>query len=149
VLTAVPRALQLTVWSVLAISVAGWLAVVEVLWLPLRVGGVLVPVSVVAAVVGNLVLAELVLQWSRSRTAALLPAFTWVGVALAASTRRAEGDLLVIGSGGLGAVGLAFLGLGVVAAAVGVGRAMAYRPPWSGGRISGSGRAGSGSGGAR
>jgi hypothetical protein len=146
--TAVPRALQLTAWSVLSISVAGWLAVIEVLWLPLRVRGVLVPVSVVAAVVGNLLLVELALRWSRSRAVALLPALTWVAVAVAASMRRPEGDLLLIGSGGLGAVGLAFLGLGVLAAAVAVGRALAHRSPSSAGRVS-SGRAGSGSGGAR
>jgi hypothetical protein len=73
----------------------------------------------------------------------MLPALTWVAVAVAASRRRAEGDLLIIGSGGLGVVGLAFLLLGVLAAAVAVGRALAFRP------VSRSEPAGSGSGGAR
>jgi hypothetical protein len=134
----VPRALLLTAWSVLGIALAAWLAVVEVLWLPLRVGGFLVPVSVVAAVVGNLLLVDLVRSRTASRGVAVLPALTWVAVAGAATMRRPEGDLLIVGSGGLGAVGLAFLLLGVLAAAVAVGRALS-RP----------GPAGSGSGGAR
>jgi hypothetical protein len=145
----VSRAVGVIVWAVLGVAVAAWLAVVEVLWLPLRVGGLLVPVSVLAAVVGNLLLVDLVLRLTASRAVALLPAVTWVGVAAAASMRRPEGDLLIVGSGGLGAVGLAFLVLGVLAAFVAVGRALAHRPPSSADRISGSGPAGSGSGGAR
>ena len=140
------RPLVLTAWAVLAVVAAAWLALVEVFWLPLRVGGLLVPVSVVVAVAGNLLLVDLVLRRSRSRTAALLPALTWVGVAGAASMRRPEGDLLMVGSGGLGAVGLAFLLLGVLSAAVAVGRALAYRPPAP---ITPAERVGSGSGGAR
>ena len=132
------RALALTGWSVLAVAAATWLAVVEVLWLPLRLGGVLVPVSVVAAVVGNLLLPDLVLRRSRSRAVSVLPAVAWAGVAAAASMRRPGGDLLVIGAGALGAAGLAFLLGGVLAAAVAVGRALTRTAP-----------AGSGTGGAR
>ena len=139
-----PRPLLLTAWSVLGVALAAWLAVVEVLWLPLRIGGLLVPISVVAAVVGNVVLVDLVLRWTTSRAVALLPAFTWVAVAAAASMRRPEGDLLIIGSGGLGAVGLAVLLLGGLAAAVAMARALATR----GARISPA-PAGSGTGGAR
>jgi len=134
----VSRALVLAVWSLLAVAAATWLAVIEVLWLPLRVGGVLVPVSVLAAVAGNLLLPDLVLRRSRSRAVAVLPAIAWVGVAAAASMRRPEGDLLVVGTGGLGAVGMAFLLVGVLAAAVAVGRALSRPAP-----------GGSGSGGAR
>jgi hypothetical protein len=134
----VPRALLLTAWAVLGIALAACLTVVEGLWLPLRVGGFLVPVSVAAAVVGNLLLVDLALRWTASRGVAVLPALTWVVVAGAATMRRPEGDLLIIGSGGLGAVGLAFLLLGTLAAAVAVGRVLS-RPA----------RTGSGSGGAR
>ena len=38
------RVLQLSGWAVLAVVVAAWLALVEVLWLPWRPGGVPVPV---------------------------------------------------------------------------------------------------------
>ena len=141
-----PRALLLTAWSILAVALAAWLAVVEILWLPLRIGGSLVPVSILAAVVGNLLLVDLVLRWSSSRAVAVLPAFTWVGVAFTASMRRTEGDLLLIRSGGLGLVCLTFLLLGVLAAAVAVGRALAWQPPPA---VTPSAPAGSGSGGAR
>jgi hypothetical protein len=45
--------------GLLVVVLAVWLALVEVFWLPLRVSGVPVPVSVVAAVVGNLLLVAL------------------------------------------------------------------------------------------
>jgi hypothetical protein len=56
---------------------------------------------------------------------AVLPAVVWLVLALAASRRRAEGDLLIIGGGANGYVNLAFLLLGVVAAAFAVGRVLA------------------------
>ena len=123
-----PRALTLAAWSVLGVAVAGWLAVVEVMWLPLRVGGLLVPVSVVAAVVGNLLLVDLLLRWSRSRFVAVLPGVTWGVVAVAAMSRRPEGDLVLTGNGAAGVVNLAFLLFGVLAAAVAIGRVLGTAP---------------------
>ena len=119
------RAVALLGWGLLAVAVAAWLSIVEVLWLPLRVGGVLVPVSVAAAVVGNLVLVNLAHRVSRSRVVALLPAVVWLVIALAASQRRPEGDLLLLGGGTAGAVNLAFLLLGVLSAAFAVARVVA------------------------
>ena len=107
---------------------AAWLALVEVFWLPLRVGGVLVPVSVVAAVVGNLLLVGLALRLTGSRLVAALPALTWAVVVVAAMIRRPEGDLVLTGRGALGMVNLAFLLLGVTAAAFAVGRALGSPP---------------------
>ena len=151
--TALPRALVLGAWAVLGVVLAAWLAVVEVFWLPLRVGALLVPVSVVAAIAGNLLLIELVHRRTGSRVGALLPPATWVVVAVAASLRRPEGDLLLVGSGGLGFVGIAFLLGGFVAAAVGVGRVLARpRPPVSvpvSAPAAAPGPSGSGSGDAR
>jgi hypothetical protein len=95
---------------------------VEIFWLPLRVGPVLLPVSVVAAVTGNLLLVALAYRVSGSRAVAVLPAVVWVVVALAASGQRPEGDLLITGGGASGYVNLAFLLCGVVAAALAVGR---------------------------
>jgi hypothetical protein len=111
--------------SVVVVAVSGWLALVEVFWLPLRVAGVLVPLSVPAALVGNHLLVTLAHRLTRSLAVAVLPALTWLVVALAATVRRPEGDLVAVGTGGLGAVTLAFLGLGVVGAAVAVGRVVA------------------------
>jgi hypothetical protein len=123
---------------------AAWLALVEVFWLPLRIGGLLVPVSLVAAVAGNLLLVRLAHRLTGSRLAAVLPAMTWLVIAVAASIRRPEGDLVIAGTGVGGFVNLAFLLFGVVAAAFAVGRVMAAPPPGVS-RV----RTGSGSGGAR
>ncbi len=137
------RAASLVGWALAGVGAAAWLALVEVFWLPLRVGGLLVPVSVLAAVVGNLLLVEYVFRRSGSRAVAVLPALTWGMVAVAATVRRPEGDLVLVGNGALGAAGMAFLLCGVGAAGVAVARVLA-RPVRPAG-----GRAGSGSGGAR
>ena len=133
---------------------AAWLAVVEVFWLPLRVAGTLVPVSIAAAVVGNLLLVDLALRATGSRLAAVLPALAWAGVVITAMGRRPEGDLVLAGGGALGSVNLAFLVLGLLAAAFAVGRALGSPPPRPGVSARAPARpvrhsAGSGSGGAR
>jgi hypothetical protein len=117
-------------WALAAVAVAAWLTLVEILWLPLRIGPVLVPVSVLAAVAGNLMLVWAFARWSRSRVVGVLPAVVWLVMVLAASRRTAEGDLLITGGGASGYVNLAFLLLGVVAAAFAVGRVLsaARRP---------------------
>ncbi|MGY1653817.1 hypothetical protein [Geodermatophilus sp. SYSU D01119] len=119
------RAATLAGAAVLAVAVAAWLALVEVFWLPLRIGGVLVPLSVLAAAGGNFLLVSAAHRLTGSRVVAVLPAVTWLAIALAATARRPEGDLVAVGTGGLGTVTLAFLGLGVVGAAVAVGRVLA------------------------
>lgn len=130
-----------TGWALVAVAVAAWLAVVEAFWLPLRVGPVPVPLSVLGAVAGNLLLVPLAHRLSGSRAVAVLPGVVWLVVALAATVRRPEGDLVLVGGGVTGGVGLAFLLCGVVAASFAVGRVLAagVRPAPSG----------SGSGGAR
>jgi len=117
--------LRLVLGALAAVLAAGWLALVEVFWLPLRVAGVLVPLSVLVAVVGNYLLVVGALRLTGSRAVAVLPAVVWLVVAVGATMRRPEGDLVAVGGGGLGAVTLAFLGLGVLAAAVAVGRVLA------------------------
>jgi hypothetical protein len=130
--------------ALLAVGVAGWLALVEVFWLPWRVGGIPVPVSVAAAVVGNLLLVAAARRLSGSRVVALLPAVVWLVVAIRGAMRRPEGDLLITGGDAVTQlVNLGFLLLGVVAAAFAVGRVLGEPPA-----VSRSG-AGSGSGGAR
>jgi hypothetical protein len=111
--------------ALLVTVLAAWLALVEVFWLPLRVVGVPVPVSVVAAVVGNLLLVGLAARLTGSRLAAVLPAAVWLVIAVGASLRRPEGDLLLTGGGVLGFLSLAFLLAGVVAAAFAVGKVLA------------------------
>ena len=135
------RGLQLLGWAVVAVVLATWLTLVEVFWLPWRVAGVPVPVSVLAAVVGNLLLVDGARRLSGSRLVAVLPAVVWLVIAVGATMRRPEGDLLLPGGDAVtSTLNLGFLLVGVVAAAFAVGRALgtpAVRP------------AGSGSGGAR
>jgi len=122
------RALDLAGWGVTVVIAAAWLALVEVFWLPLRVGGVLFPISIVAAVAGNLLLTGLALRWSGSRVVAVLPGVAWGIVAVAAMSRRPEGDLVLTGNGAVGVVNLAFLLFGVLAAAVAIGRVLGSGP---------------------
>jgi hypothetical protein len=145
------RAAAVALWAVAAVAAGAWLALVEVFWLPLRVAGVLLPVSIPAAVVGNLMLTGLYLRASGSRLVATLPALTWLVVVVAAMVRRPEGDLVITGGGATGIVNLAFLLTGVLAAAFAVGRVLGAGPPAP---VRGSPEpvaapAGSGSGGAR
>ena len=138
---------RLTGWALVALLVAAWLALVEVFWLPLRLGGLLVPLSVPAAVVGNVLLVRTALRVSGSRLVAALPALVWLVVAVAAMGRRPEGDLVITSGGAGGVVNLAFLLLGVLAAALSVGQAMGSprHPPGAAPAPSG---AGTGAGGA-
>jgi hypothetical protein len=115
--------------GVLVVVGAFWLALVEVFWLPLRIGGVLIPVSVVAAVVGNLLMPRLALRLSGSRLVAGLTGVAWLVVVVAGMIRRPEGDLIITGGGATGVVNLAFLLCGVLAAAFAVGRALGGPPP--------------------
>jgi hypothetical protein len=141
-------AVRLLGWGVAAVLVALWLALVEVFWLPLRVGGLLVPLSVVAAVGANLLLPAATRRLSGSRLVAVLPAVVWLVVAIGAMTRRTEGDLVITGGGVTGTVNLAFLLLGVLAASLAVGRVLGGGPVVRPGAAPRD-RAGSGTGGAR
>ena len=147
------RAGALVGWALAAVLAAAWLALVEVFWLPLRVAGFLLPLSIPVAVVGNLMLTDLYLRASGSRLVAALPAVTWLVVVVAAMGRRPEGDLVITGGGGTGVVNLAFLVIGVLAAAFAVGRMLGGAPP---AQVrpepqpeAAADRAGSGTGGAR
>ena len=83
---------------------------------PFRVGGTLVPVSLLVAAVGNVAVGRAGGRLGGT-TGALVPGLLWLGVALTLSSRRAEGDLVVPGS----VVGLLFLLTGVIASAVAYG----------------------------
>ncbi|MGY1838937.1 MULTISPECIES: hypothetical protein [unclassified Modestobacter] len=139
-------ALRLLGWAVVAVAVSGWLALVEVFWLPWRPGGIPVPISIVAAVVGNVLLGRAALELSGSRLVGVLPALAWLVVVLAASNPRPEGDLLLPGGDAVTtAVNLAFLLFGVISAAFAVGQALGSPPrpalsPGAAGRRTGGAR---------
>jgi hypothetical protein len=124
----VPRVVAVSGWALLVAGAAVWLALVEVFWLPLRVGGVLVPLSLPAAVAGNLLLADQAYRRTGSRLVGLLPAAAWAVVVAGAAIRRPEGDLVIVGTGALGIVGLAFLLCGAAAASFAVARVLGGPP---------------------
>ena len=122
------RPFEVAGWGIGAVLVSAWLALVEVFWLPLRIGGFVVPLSVLAAVIGNVLLVGQAHRLSGSRAVAVAPAITWLVVVIAAMMRRPEGDLILVGTGTAGVTNLVFLLLGVMAAAVAVGGALAGPP---------------------
>jgi hypothetical protein len=107
-------------WAYALVAV---LTVLLALWgaflVPLRVGGTLVPVSLVIAVVGNLLVGRAASRVAGS-TGALGTGVLWIAVTLALASRRAEGDVVVPGS----TVGLAFLLVGALASAGAYGAAV-------------------------
>lgn len=97
---------------VLTVQLAVWGAFL----VPLRVGGVPVPVGLALA----LATIPLCVAGGRvldSRAGAAVPLALWAVVAVTLSSRRTEGDLVVTG----GALGLAYLTLGLLGAAAVVG----------------------------
>ena len=92
------------------------LALVEAFLVPLRVGTVPLPICVLLAVAGNVVLTKLAVRQTGSVVVGVLQPVLWLLVVVVLSLPRAEGDLIVPGS----ATGLVFLFAGAVAGAYGV-----------------------------
>jgi hypothetical protein len=80
--------LIVAVWGAVLLALAGAFLT------PLRVGDVLVPVSIPLAVAGNLGLIWFVRFTTGWRGLALVPGLVWVAVLLLASGRTSEGDLI-------------------------------------------------------
>jgi hypothetical protein len=95
-------------------------AAVECFLVPLHIGRWPLPVSVLAAVVGNVVFARGIARLTGSRRTALLPPVLWLAVVLVMAAPRAEGDLIVPGT----LTGLAFLFGGATAGAFGAASAI-------------------------
>jgi len=93
-----------------------WLAVVEAFLVPLRVGTVPLPVSVLLVVAGNVGLTKLAVRLTGSIVCGLLQPVLWLFVVIILSLPRPEGDLIVPGT----VTGLVFLFAGAVAGAYGV-----------------------------
>ena len=104
------------------------LTVLLALWgaflVPLRVGGTLVPVSLVIAVVGNVLVGRAASRLAGS-SGALVTGGLWLALTLVLASRRAEGDVVVPGS----AVGMGFLVTGALASAIAYGAAVVRPGP--------------------
>lgn len=93
--TGVPELVLRAVGLTVAVWGAVLLALIGAFLTPLRLGGVLVPVSIPLAVAGNLGLIWFVRITTGWRGLVLVPGLVWVAVLLLASGRTTEGDLLV------------------------------------------------------
>jgi hypothetical protein len=96
---AAPRVAALDWIGVLVLSACSVLAaILELMFIPLYAGSVLVPVAVAGAVTGNIVLPRLVWALVPSTRAAGLPLLAWLLVMLAVVVLpRPEGDVLLPG----------------------------------------------------
>ena len=79
---------------------------------PFRVGGVVVPLCWIVAVVGNLAVGRAGGRLA-GRLGAGVPGLLWLAVVVPLMTKRTEGDLVIVGL-----VGLVFLAAGALASAV-------------------------------
>jgi hypothetical protein len=84
----------------LAVVAALLTAFLELMLAPLRVGGHLIGVAVVAAVLGNIALGWFAHATVGRKWAIALPAVAWLGLMVVASGRTSEGDLLLVGPQG-------------------------------------------------
>ncbi len=103
-------------------------AVLELLLAPLRIGGYLVGLAALVAVVVNVTLSWFAIEAVGRRWAVALPAVPWVVIMVAAADRTNEGDVLLIGNW----VGLILVVAGVMAFAVMAFRSIVAGPVASG-----------------
>jgi hypothetical protein len=102
------------------VVVAVWGAIVVALYgaflTPLRWGAALVPMALVLAVLGNLLLIRYAYEVSGNRWLALVPGGIWLVVSFTAAGRTTEGDLVLLQSNWVATVYL-FAGAGTIAVA--------------------------------
>lgn len=117
-LTGVRRVFAYALVLVLTVQLALWGAFL----VPFRLGGTLVPVSLLIAVAGNVGVGRAGARLG-GRLGAAVPALIWLGLAFTLGLRRSEGDLVIQGN----ATGLGFLLAGGLTSAVMYG--LAAGPP--------------------
>jgi hypothetical protein len=112
-------------WLALAVWAAVLLALVGGFLTPLRVGAVLIPVSLVLVIVGNWLLVRLTYVATGAVGLSLLPALAWLVVTLVLSRRTTEGDLVLAGNNWVANV---YIIVGCTAAALPAYRLINPRP---------------------
>jgi len=123
--------------GVIAVVAALVTALAELMIAPLRIGGHLIGVAVVATVVANLTLGWFAYTTVGRKWAVALPAVAWMVLMFTASGRTTEGDLLLVGPAG-GAlvdgnswVGVCMILAGAITFAVVGFRLIVAQPPHS------------------
>ena len=118
-------ALLTTAGLLLAVLMAALSATLELLLISVRVGGQLIGVSAVLALVLNLFIGRFAYRATRRKWAAVPAAVVWLLIVLLAAGRTTEGDYLITSNNW---VGWAMIGLGSLAWTV-VGIRMVSSPP--------------------
>jgi len=80
------------------------LALIGAFLTPVRVGGVLVPVSVLIAIVANVGLMRFAYVTTRHRGLAVLPGVVWIVLAFMATSGTSEGDIVLTSNNWVGPV---------------------------------------------
>lgn len=101
--------LALALWAAVLLALLGGFLT------PYRIGGVLIPVSLVLVIVGNWLLVRVTYLATGAVGLSLLPALVWLLVTLALSRRTTEGDLVLAGNNWVANV---YIIVGCVAAAL-------------------------------
>ncbi|SNT17163.1 hypothetical protein SAMN05421812_103521 [Asanoa hainanensis] len=101
-----------TAGALLAVLMAALSAVLELQLISLRVGGQLIGVSALLALVGNLFIGRFAYRATRHKWAVFPPALVWLAITLIAAGRTTEGDYLIASNNW---VGWAMIGLGSLA----------------------------------
>jgi hypothetical protein len=119
-------AVLLTIAGVLlTLLLSALFAVLELLLISVRVGGQLIGVSALLALVGNLFVGWFAYRSTRRRWAVLPAALIWLAITLLAAGRTTEGDYLIASNNW---VGWAMIGLGSLAWTI-VGIRLVSSPP--------------------
>ena len=114
---------------VLFCAIAVLSAVIEVLLVPLRVGTVILPITVPLAVATNVLLPLMCRRIVDTSIAAALAPIAWVVTVFVLASGRPEGDVLLPGGNGVeGNLGYALLLLGIFAGVITVVVSETRRP---------------------
>lgn len=89
------RVVGLVIYAVLGALSAAF----DVLLVPSRIGSTLVPIAVVLAVAGNILLPTLAASFTRTAAGSVAPVVSWIVVLATLASARPEGDVLLPGSG--------------------------------------------------
>ncbi len=119
---------------VLCVLCAALAALIEVTLVPLYVGSVIVPVTLLltaATSVALPVLARRMVDGSAAVLATFAPFVAWVVTYFVLAAQRSEGDVLLTGSGAAGVVGLVLLAVGAITG-ITTAAVVAFRGPAAG-----------------
>ena len=84
--------LALAIWASVVLALLG------AFWTPLRIGTVLIPISLVIVAAGNWLLVRLAHRATGALGLSLVPALAWLVVTLLLAQKTTEGDLVLAGN---------------------------------------------------